>query len=290
MKHFTKVVPRDINNIYWEFERFFSLSILYAESRCYDMGINEYPNNNYIRFLKENNVFDSYYALIINEIKIHLISQFETIDRMKLITFTQHQNIYIKDFDPFKRKKTLFHDYLVLNIAHGEESILGSGYRLNKYEKSIASLAFNNYVSAYYSLANDIGSMISYYVNNLHTWPVIQPIFPISIIDKPKPKYKGSQPSGGVKVLFFYYLHLSKDIDFPVKANFETLMNQFHFTGSWFYVYKLFRRFHKGNSEILNKDNLKKVMKLLQFHKTAYQLADNDLYQILTETNAKLED
>jgi hypothetical protein len=73
-----------------------------------------------------------------------------------------------------------------------------------------------------------------------------------------------------------------------MKNDFEALLKTYHFIGSWKHVYNLFGKLNKGTSNIMHKSNLKSVIELLSGHNAALRLADNDLYQIVTETMTKI--
>jgi len=295
MTLFTKVTKRDIDDIYREFERFFTSSIINAETRCYDHGINEYKTSEYLKYIDENKVFDQYYASIINEIKIHVVDQLSNYNKIKLISFIEKQKLNYHTSLPGTRKRALFNDFLVYIIAGGDHSIINSGYRLNEYEKSIAKLGYVKYSNAYCQLGVEVENLFVNYQVVLIKSAVIhdftpknaspsivqhQPMVPVSHIQH--------QPTAAVKALFLYYLCEAKEIRFPMKNDFEALLKTYHFIGSWKHVYNLFGQLNKGTSDIMHKSNLKSVIELLSGHNAALRLADNDLYQIVTETMTKI--
>ncbi|MEI7501478.1 MAG: hypothetical protein WCK84_13645 [Bacteroidota bacterium] len=295
MTLFTKVTKRNIDDIYREFERFFTGSIINAESRCYDHGIDEYKTSDYLKYIEENKVFDQYYASIINEIKIHLVDQLSNYNKIQLISFIEKQKLNYHTSLPGTRKRALFNDFLVYIISGGDQSILNSGYRINKYEKSIAKLGYIKYSNAYCQLGVEVENLFVNYQVVLIKSAVIhnftpkvvspsivhqQPMVPLSNIQP--------QPTAAVKALFLYYLCEAKEIRFPMKNDFEELMKTYHFIGSWKHVYNLFGQLNKGTSDIMHKSNLKLVIELLSGHNAALRLADNDLYQIVTETMTKI--
>ncbi len=326
MTLFTKVTPRDIDNIFWDFESFFSRSIRIAENSCYDHGINEFPNHNYIKYITNHNVFEKYYSQIIDDLCIQVLKQVTTYNKKKLILYVEIQNRHIKTFLPDNRKRELFKDYLVLNIACGDDSILNSCYLLNHYQKSMVRLAFDKYVAGYFKLCNEITKLFMkvHEKNILPNFDLPQPTTAPSFdrsqstvaanFDLPQPttrasfspskytsvnknnqsgplilaRYDPKDPSGPVKALFFYYLFQAKEISLPIKSDFESLMKKYHFHGCPRNVYNYFSPLNNGLSNILNKTNLKKVILLLDGHRAASHLADNDLFQILSETTTKI--
>ena len=283
MKHFTKIVPRDIENMYLDFESFFSLSILHAESRCYAVGMGEYPNINNIRYLKENKIFEAFYAYVINEIKKQILLQFKAFRKKQFSAYIELQRLDFMSYDPNKRKKELFRDYLVLNIAHGDDCILTSDNSLTDYQKSMARLAFINYSSSYYLLTNEFTRLVQDFINFSARSHFQYDMFHKNSVpvqaNEPKSKPSHTQPTGPVKAVFFYYLHQSKHIHFPQRSNFQELMHKHQFSGAWRYVYDLFVSLTNGTSDILNKSNIKMVIPLLADYSLAVSLAVNDLSQ-----------
>lgn len=217
------------------------------------------------------------------------------------MAYMEIQSTHLDFYFPDKRKNKLFRDYLVFNISHCEKDILN--FRLSEYQKSIAIYAFERYVISYLKLSAEVSSMFSKHfseiqashlpdsIPDLSKLPQFLAIIPDSIPQTTKllqfkslkvPNIPSHKTAGTIQALFFYFLYKAKDIQFPQKAEFKVLFDKSKFTGSWVYIYNLFRDLNNGTSEIMNITNLEIVIPMLKNHKTAQNLAKTEMY-LLTQ-------
>ena len=146
--------PRDVENIYKEFENFFSDSIREVqiewnddEERFYDISFEN---------IVKKKLFEGHYIFLINEIKKHILEQLSKYNSIQLLSFVEKQRIHYDSFLPEKRKKNLYEDFLVMNVSMGDESILSSNYKLTEGERSMVKHAYEKYSEAYLLLNQEM--------------------------------------------------------------------------------------------------------------------------------------
>ena len=88
---FTKVVPKEIENIYSEFESRIVDIMHYGDSDCINMETLEYHSNDNFQFLLENKLLENNFDKLIKAIELHLINQFKTYSQIQLVSFIQNQ-------------------------------------------------------------------------------------------------------------------------------------------------------------------------------------------------------
>jgi len=153
--------PKYIENLFEEFEDNIIYVSHYSESEFYDFDIKA----NHFEYLVENKVIENNFQSVINSLKLHLLDQLKNNNTNELISFFQKQEIYFNMFLPDKRKKEIYNQYLTINIASGDESILTSNYILSKYERQFIKLIFDEYSLAYNQLNNELSSLESQFIS-----------------------------------------------------------------------------------------------------------------------------
>lgn len=156
---FTKLVNIDIENIYGEFEKSFTQSIEYAEQSCYDFENNVFKTDDCKKYVIENKIIDKIFIDDIDIILKHIIEQFKTYTPIQLVSYIKKQSFNYNNYLPEKRKIYIYKNYLVYNIASGDERILIEGYRQTEKEKQYIRYIFERYQYYYrklYDSANEI--------------------------------------------------------------------------------------------------------------------------------------
>ena len=155
----TTETPRDVENIYQEFECFFSGSIREVQSEWNNDKKTYYENS--FENVVENKLFEGHYIFLINEIKKHILEQLGKYNSIQILSFVEKQRIHYESFFPEKRKKDLYEDFLVMNVAMGDESILGTNYKLTEGERTMAKLAYEKYLEAYILLGQEMEAVFT---------------------------------------------------------------------------------------------------------------------------------
>ncbi|HPS51530.1 MAG TPA: hypothetical protein PK892_12560 [Bacteroidales bacterium] len=161
MTIFTKEIttPREVDNIYQEFENLFSETIRSVES---DWDDKKHSMVDYtLEYIIDKRLFEDHYVFLINEIKKHILEQLSTYNTIQLISFVEKQRINFKLFTPELRKRHLYNDYLVMNIAMGDESILKQNYKLSDYQSSMVRHAYKTHSDAYCALGNEMEALFT---------------------------------------------------------------------------------------------------------------------------------
>lgn len=156
MDLFTKNVPKEINNIFEEFENIIPIVIEYSEAEYFDFENNKFLTENYIEFLTNNKIIDNHFQYFAELIKKTILMQLEKSNSIELVTYFESQKIFLKEFTPNKRKKEIYNSYLFYNIASGDKDILNSNYKLSIYEKKLIELVYEKYLIAYKNLEKEI--------------------------------------------------------------------------------------------------------------------------------------
>ena len=159
MQLFTKVVPKELTNIFEDFESTICSVIHYSEEECYDFQNNKVITGNFIDFFHEHNTIENNFHYYINLLVKLLLEQMKKYSSSEIVPFFELQKIYSLEFNPVKRKKKIYDQYLIVNIASGDDTILNSNYKLNEYEKDLIQLVYDKYTDAYEKLTEQVNRL-----------------------------------------------------------------------------------------------------------------------------------
>jgi len=159
MQLFTKVVPKELTNIFEDFESTICSVIHYSEEECYDFQNNKVITGNFIDFFNEHNTIENNFHSHINLLIKLLLEQMKKCSSSEIVPFFELQKIYSTEFNPVKRKKEIYDQYLIVNIASGDDTILNSNYKLNEYEKDLIQLVYDKYTDAYEKLTEQVNRL-----------------------------------------------------------------------------------------------------------------------------------
>jgi len=171
---FTKEVPREIENIYSEFEALLINTVHEAEYACLDTSGEyiEYLTTDCTQYIIDNKIMEKYFNADIQAIKIHLIEQFKTYTQIQLISFIESQNINFANYLPEKRKRNIYNNYLLHNIAYGDESILKSKVELSEDRKIFLNHIYTLYNNSYHTLKDSVTILFDKYILNENKNPI----------------------------------------------------------------------------------------------------------------------
>ena len=153
--------PKYIENLFEEFEDNIIYVIHYSESEFYDFDIKA----NQLEYLIKNKSIENNFQSVINSLKLHLLDQLKNKNTTELKSFFLKQEIYFNMFLPDNRKREIYNQYLIQNIASGDKSILTSNYNLSKYERQFIKLIFDEYSLAYNQLNKELSSLKSRFIS-----------------------------------------------------------------------------------------------------------------------------
>jgi len=152
MFQITITLPKEIDNVYSEVENLLFPTIHHVEANCFDFEKKKYKSENTLQYIKDNKLFENDFDEIILRLKKHLLEQLKNSTQIQITSFFEKQKMFAEEFSPEKRKKYIYEDYLVFNIAFGDESILNGNYKLSEYETSIIKLVYEKYSEWYKKL------------------------------------------------------------------------------------------------------------------------------------------
>ena len=160
MKKLSIEIPRHLENLFKELEDNILYVIHYSESEFYDFDIKA----NHLEYLIENKRIENNFQSVICSLKLHLLDQLKNKNTIELLSFFEKQKIHFDTFLPIKRKKEIYNEYLIQNIASGDEGILTSNYKLSKYESQFIKLIFDEYSLAYNQLNKELSGLKSQFI------------------------------------------------------------------------------------------------------------------------------
>ena len=161
MKKLSIEIPKYIENLFEELEDNIIYVIHYSESEFYDFDIKA----NHLEYLIKNKSIENNFQSVIRSLNLHLYGQLENKNTTELTFFFEKQKIHFADFLPNKRKKEIYNQYLIQNIASGDEGILTANYNLSKYERQFIKLIFDEYSIAYNQLNQELSSLKSQFIS-----------------------------------------------------------------------------------------------------------------------------
>ena len=161
MKKLSIEIPKYIENLFEELEDNIVYVIHYSESEFYEFDIKA----NHLEYLIKNKSIENNFQSVIRSLKLHLLEQLKNKNTTELTSFFEKQKIHSDTFLPINRKKEIYNQYLIQNIASGDESILTSNYNLSKYERQFIKLIFDEYSLAYNQLNKELSSLKSQFIS-----------------------------------------------------------------------------------------------------------------------------
>jgi hypothetical protein len=160
MKPFLKEVPKEIDNIYLEYENLFGDCVHYSEYATFEDKIYKDSGLTWFEFFKEHKKIEIEFSEVIEKIILHLNEQYKKYTPYQLISFNRTQKRHFKTYLPKDRKQFVYDSFLVKNIANGEERILNNKLVLGEGEKEYFSHFYNQYENYYYKLEEDCNILI----------------------------------------------------------------------------------------------------------------------------------
>ena len=155
----TITVIKKVDNFFLELEWNFAFSFQDVELDIHEKEVKFETNEDRIRYIKKEKLFNNYFDWIYKRIDNHLLYQLQELDFAKALFFLERQKKFKESFYPEKRKVNLYNDYLIVNVSYGDESIIGSNYIAGDYTKELLKIAFEVYNDYFGILENRIESL-----------------------------------------------------------------------------------------------------------------------------------
>ena len=163
MKPFLKEVPKEIDNIYLEYENLFSDCVHYAGySRIQDEA-NKDSGLTDFEFIIKYKKLEHEFKEVIECIKKQLIVQFKDYQPAEIISFVESQKNNFNDYLPEKRKVVIYNSYLVCNMANGDESILDEKIELTESHKNYVKFLYSKYQYYFNELRDECNTLFDNY-------------------------------------------------------------------------------------------------------------------------------
>jgi hypothetical protein len=162
----TKTEVKKIENFFLEFEGTFAFAFQDVDLDIYEKEIKFNSDEERMIYTKENKLFHNYFEFMYVKICNHLMYQLQSFEANESLLFLKRQKLFKGKYEPNLRKKNLKEDYLIVNISHGDESILEIEYNLDEYELIILGLAYEAYEFFYNKIEAKINEIYSDIVNS----------------------------------------------------------------------------------------------------------------------------
>ena len=246
----TITVIKKVDNFFLELEWNFAFSFQDIDLEIHDRELNFNTIEDRINFIKEERLFNNYFDWIYRRIDNHLLYQLEELEFTKALFFLERQKNLKKSYYPDDRKINLYNDYLIVNVSFGDESIIGSNYKVSDYTIGLLKIAFEVY--------KDYFSMLEKRIETL--CEILQNTKVISAIGKSEQLLLGQEKfpnlSEKLSELGFFELSKTKTLTEEQKVSLIRLLKD----KSVAYIIAMFH--HLGFIENLNDYQFKKKMDL----------------------------
>ena len=166
MKPFLKEVPKEIDNIYLEYENLFGDCVHYSEYAAFEDKIYKDSGLTWFEFFKEHKKIEIEFSEVIEKIILHLNEQYKKYTPYQLMSFNRTQKRHFKTYLPKDRKQFIYNSFLVKNIANGEERILNKKLVLGEGEKEYLSHFYSQYENYYYKLQEDCNTLFEEFISS----------------------------------------------------------------------------------------------------------------------------
>lgn len=209
-------IPKEVENVFSEFESFFGGAVRYAEESCviYDVvEINGEPicipketESPTVNVIKRNKCLDNYFKGVIAELVDHLVNQLSDYDAGKLGTFILKNRTFQQKYLPDNRKQILY-EIFVYNLYSGYyyvHNVKINEVTLDTNETKFAKYLFDQYCRFYKKLTSDLRRIEEIYLRAK----------PAELQNK-----KVNMPSSDAIALF---CKLINDTDISIKRNEES--------------------------------------------------------------------
>jgi hypothetical protein len=165
MRKFTKIVTKDIENIYKEFEGLFIDCIHNAECSCYDNEFKKITELTVFQIIRDNHFLDREFEKVINSLKNHLIEQLKLFEPFPFISFIEKQDENYINYLPDARKEVNYKNYLLWIVGKGDESILNENFKPSEEHIEYLKYIFGIYQIYYEKLKIESGLLFEKYKN-----------------------------------------------------------------------------------------------------------------------------
>jgi hypothetical protein len=149
MRKFTKVVNKDIENIYKEFEDLFTDCVQNAEFSCIENEFSKGLDLPTFDIIRNNRFLELGFEEVIKSIKMHLAEQFKPLTPISLISFIQKQDEYYSVYLPKVRKKINYANYVNHIIYLGDEPF---DFKPSENHIEFLKFVFGTYEAYYFEL------------------------------------------------------------------------------------------------------------------------------------------
>ena len=193
MINLTTTTPKELENVYLEFENSIAESILYSEHWSQDQQSDE-PNNtmqmdesgliylteptNTPQYNLEKHIqeLDKSFAYTINEIREHLINQFDGIEQSKIVSFFLKHKTHFKRYMPEGRETAIYKQFAAYCYF---PDATPKNFSLTDNEKELLKLVYETYSRNYNNLNKVIEELKQEYLTGE---PKAKPEFSLSEI------------------------------------------------------------------------------------------------------------
>lgn len=152
MRLFHTETPKDIQNVYAEFESCWSWFFVDVDHEIHFEDIQEGTANQFGLFLETIREFSL-------ALKKHVLKQIKEYGQIELEVFIEEQRLYLVEYNPEMRKKELHNAYLIEYVASGDSRILDKPYSYGVGERERLKNAFEAYATVYWELSKDLNDL-----------------------------------------------------------------------------------------------------------------------------------